>query len=191
MMLSRIVFRSTAWSMALRTRTSSSGGRPACRPMKTTRMPPTSCTVNFGSFRSAGSCVGAGNSTMSASPGLERDHPRALFRHHLEDHAVEQRLVAPVVRVPLEDHVGVGLPLHELEGPGADGRAAEALAHLLDRGGRDDAHAVHGERAQDGPVRVLGHHVDGEVVDDLGARSASRRGSPSAPAACPSARGRR
>jgi hypothetical protein len=37
-------------------------------PMNTTRMPPTSCTVNFGSFLSAGSCVGAGNNTMSASP---------------------------------------------------------------------------------------------------------------------------
>ena len=59
--------------------------------------------------------------------GLERDHPRAFLGHDLEDHAVEQRLVAPVVVVPLDDHVGVGLPLHELERSGADRRPAEVL----------------------------------------------------------------
>ena len=68
MMLSRMAFRSTACSSAWRTRTSSSGAMPACSPAKTTRIPVVSCTLNFGSRRSAGSSAGEGNSTMSASP---------------------------------------------------------------------------------------------------------------------------
>jgi hypothetical protein len=68
MMLSRIALRSTPWRSAWRTRTSSSGGMPAWKPAKTTRMPVVSCTVYRGSRRSAGSCAGEGNSTMSASP---------------------------------------------------------------------------------------------------------------------------
>ena len=115
--------------------------------------------------------------------GLERDHARPFLGHHLEDHAVEERLVAPVGRVPLEDHVGIGLPLDEAERPGADGRPAEVLPHLLHRGGRDDARAVHGERAEDRAVGLPGRHVDREVVHHLGAgeragqaRPARRRG---------------
>ena len=44
---------------------------------------------------------------------LERDHPGALFRHHLEDDAIERRLVAPVVGIALEDDVGIGLSLEK------------------------------------------------------------------------------
>ena len=40
----------------------------AWNPAKTTRIPVVSCTVNFASFRRAGSWAGEGNSTMSASP---------------------------------------------------------------------------------------------------------------------------
>ena len=68
-------------------------------------------------------------------------------------------------------------------GPGADGRAAEVLAHLLHGGGRDDARDVHGERAEDRAVGLPRRHVHREVVHHLGAgegagqaRPARRRG---------------
>ena len=67
-MLSRMAFRSTACSRAVRTRTSSSGGVAAFMPAKTTRPPTTSWIVNLGSRLRAGSWAGAGSSTMSASP---------------------------------------------------------------------------------------------------------------------------
>ena len=100
--------------------------------------------------------------------GLQRDHPGAFFRHHLEDHAIEERLVAPVVREALDDHVGVGLPLHELERPRAHRRPAEVGAQLAHRGGRHDAHAVHGQRAEHRAIGLPGDDVHGEVVHHLG-----------------------
>ena len=109
---------------------------------------------------------------------LQRDHPRALLGHHLEDDAVDERLVAPVVGIALDDHVRVGLPLDELERASADGRPAEVGAHLLHGGRRHDAHAVHRERAEDRPVGLLRDHVDGEVVDDLGAAQRARQARP-------------
>src|SRR6516162_3381763 len=158
-MLSRMALRSTAYSSAVRTRTSSSGGVAAFIPAKTTRPPTTSCTTYLGSRLSAGSWAGAGRSTMSASPVCS---------------AIEQRLAAPVVGISLEDDVSVGLPLHELEGPGAHGGAAEPLTHLLHGRGRHDARAVHGQRAEDGSVRLARRHVHREIVHHL--RAAQRSG---------------
>ena len=99
---------------------------------------------------------------------LEGDHPRPLLGDHLEDHAVQERLVAPVVGVPLDDDVGVRLPLDELERPGADRRPQEAVTQLLDGSRRDNRHVEHRHRPEDRTVRLLGDDVDGQIVHDLG-----------------------
>ena len=56
-----------------------------------------------------------------------------------------------------------------LKGPVPTGARLKSCAHLLHGGGRDDARAVHGERAEDRAVGLLGDDVHREVVHDLGA----------------------
>src|SRR4029453_19605808 len=64
---------------------------------------------------------------------LQRGKPRALVRDHLEDEALDPRLLAPVPLERLEDKFYPGLEGDELVRAGADGCLLEAVvADLLD-----------------------------------------------------------